>query len=264
MNYRTDAWGWDSDSDEDLAFPSRPPPPPRTIIIHPPPSPPPPPPPPFEIPQSIRPRLSFPEGFVGSWCFHLHYTFNKYTDGEFLSNALEMGTSRSAEEFIDIVQRLPKPSEVFCVYEPDKTIGFTMHRSKMVEAFSVFREGVRPTWDDPRNAGGGHYELTGMLSLDNIDYMWEKTLPMIVALGNTNITGARIVDKTRIDLSSILYRLEIWFQSPPPDALTTIPEEIQDLRQGFPFQVASVRWKSHKQEQEKGGKKPVKKPVKRR
>jgi hypothetical protein len=125
----------------------------------------------------------------------------------------------------------------------------------MVEAFSVFREGIRPTWDDPRNAKGGHYELTGIFTLDNIDCMWEQTLPMIVALGNTNITGARIVDKTRIDLNSILYRLEIWFQSPPPDALTTVPKEIQDLRQGFPF---CVRWKSHKQEQEKGGKKPVK------
>jgi hypothetical protein len=250
VTHRDNAWGRDSDSEEEEKPKPRPRPP-RIFIIHPPPTPTPAPAPapsPSTPQKTSRSPLSLTAGFTGSWSVHLHYSFNKYTDGKFLSNALTLGTGRSAEEFDNIFQGIPRPSEVFCVHEPDNMIGFAMHRTKMVEAFSVFREGIRPTWDDPHNSQGGHYELTGTLSLDNIDCMWDHALSMLVGLrkSDKDITGARIVDKTRVDLNSILYRLEIWFS----DTVPAFPSEIQQLLQSLPFPVSSVVWKSHTQIEE--------------
>eukprot|EP00493_Phyllostaurus_siculus_P018625 UN18919 len=80
----------------------------------------------------------------------------------------------------------------------------------------VFREGIKPEWEDPANASGGHFQfqLKDILGGGLIDEYWNNIVLGIV--GGTiepaeMITGARLVDKRQQRNSFV--RVEVWFSS---------------------------------------------------
>ena len=113
-----------------------------------------------------------------------------------------------------------------------------------IDAIMIFKDGVRPEWEDPLNASGGHFQahLSAQLHRPSevqlkpnvggaqIDEYWNNIVLGMV--GGTidpydMITGVRLVDKlsgakalldrreNRLDQAAGLLRIELWFSRPP-------------------------------------------------
>lgn len=80
----------------------------------------------------------------------------------------------------------------------------------------IFRKGVRPEWEDPLNASGGHFQfqLKSTMEGGQIDEYWNNLVLGVV--GGTIepsdiITGVRLVDKLSGPRQANGIRLELWF-----------------------------------------------------
>merc|ERR1711972_1167992 len=87
--------------------------------------------------------------------------------------------------------------------------------SVIVTCLSVFKKGVRPAWEDPQNAKGGHFQIVLKPDLGGgqVDELWNNIIMAMVieAIKPAHmITGARLVDKTG-DRFKPNIRVELWF-----------------------------------------------------
>lgn len=100
-----------------------------------------------------------------------------------------------------------------------------MSKLKGLDAFSVFKNGIAPKWEDPKNERGCQFAWS--LEVDNkndtlIDIIWEDLviacLGQILEEGNDDICGIRAVDRTDAKApKKKFYRLELWMGSETTD-----------------------------------------------
>eukprot|EP00397_Hematodinium_sp_SG-2012_P067465 GEMP01104760.1.p1 GENE.GEMP01104760.1~~GEMP01104760.1.p1 ORF type:complete len:130 (+),score=33.28 GEMP01104760.1:354-743(+) len=85
-------------------------------------------------------------------------------------------------------------------------------------ALMLFRGGVRPEWESPLNATGGHfqYHLKPSLGGGQVDEYWNNLVLGIIGATIEPvdlITGVRLVDKLQCPRSVNAIRLEVWFMN---------------------------------------------------
>lgn len=109
---------------------------------------------------------------------------------------------------------LPQPSELL---DGKKFVRETADSRNVVDALMVFREGIKPEWEDAVNATGGHFQfmLKPNLGGGTIDEYWNNIV--LGMIGGTiepadMITGVRLVDKLNQRGPAGL-RLEVWFSN---------------------------------------------------
>jgi translation initiation factor 4E len=109
---------------------------------------------------------------------------------------------------------LPQPSELL---DGKKFVRETAESRSVVDALMVFREGVKPEWEDSTNATGGHFQFQLKPSLGGgvIDEYWNNIV--LGMIGGTiepaeMITGIRLVDKLNQSRSASI-RIEVWFSN---------------------------------------------------
>jgi translation initiation factor 4E len=110
---------------------------------------------------------------------------------------------------------LPQPSELLDGKKFVREIG---ESKSVVDALMVFKDGVKPEWEDPLNATGGHFQITLKPTFGGgaIDEYWNNIVLGMV--GGTMepadmITGVRLVDKLNQPAKSAAVRVEIWFSN---------------------------------------------------
>eukprot|EP00913_Durusdinium_trenchii_P033902 g31734.t1 len=86
----------------------------------------------------------------------------------------------------------------------------------VIDAVMIFRENIRPEWEDKMNAQGGHFQfqLKPNIGGGQVDEYWNNlVLGMIGAtIEPANmITGLRLVDKLSGPRAAGVIRLEVWF-----------------------------------------------------
>jgi len=108
---------------------------------------------------------------------------------------------------------LPQPSELL---DGKKFVRETADSRSVVDALMVFREGIKPEWEDSTNATGGHFQfqLKPNISGGPIDEYWNNIV--LGMIGGTiepvdMITGVRLVDKLNQKTASV--RIEVWFSN---------------------------------------------------
>jgi translation initiation factor 4E len=123
------------------------------------------------------------------------------------------------ESFWATFSNVPQPSVVFGgdkVYMGDDS----------VTAMMLFRDGVRPEWEDPVNAEGGHFQFhwkPNGTPPAQLDEYWNNLVLAIV--GDTIesegefspypiIQGVRFVDKLSAQGKQAGVRIEVWFSKP--------------------------------------------------
>jgi len=52
----------------------------------------------------------------------------------------------------------------------------------------MFRTGIHPSWEDPKNANGGEYRLQADLSEELLDKMWQEIV--FFAIGENFLEGS--------------------------------------------------------------------------
>lgn len=120
----------------------------------------------------------------------------------------------TARQFWRYWNHVPQPSELL---EGKKYIRESDSGRNVVDALMVFRDGIKPEWEDTVNATGGHFQfqLKNALGGGAIDEYWNNIVLGIV--GGTIqpaelITGVRLVDKmSQARQASV--RIEVWFSN---------------------------------------------------
>mmetsp|Transcript_30643 Transcript_30643/g.55990 ORF Transcript_30643/g.55990 Transcript_30643/m.55990 type:complete len:240 (+) Transcript_30643:73-792(+) len=112
---------------------------------------------------------------------------------------------------------LPQPSELV---DGKKFVRDTGDTTSVVDALMVFRNGIKPEWEDPVNASGGHFQFQLKPSLGDgkggiIDEYWNNIV--LGMIGGTlepadMVTGARLVDKLGQTRAASI-RIEVWFSN---------------------------------------------------
>lgn len=109
---------------------------------------------------------------------------------------------------------LPPPSELLDGKKFVREAGDTRN---IVDALMLFRDGVKPEWEDELNTTGGHfqYQLKPQLGGGVIDEYWNNIVLGMIggSIEPANmITGVRLVDKLN-QAKAPAVRIEVWFSN---------------------------------------------------
>jgi len=119
----------------------------------------------------------------------------------------------SVQEFWKLWNHMPQPSELL---EQKRMVREQPDGLHVIDAIMIFRENIRPEWEDKMNAQGGHFQfqLKPQIGGGQVDEYWNNlVLGMIGAtIEPANmITGIRLVDKLSGPRAANVIRLEVWF-----------------------------------------------------
>ena len=78
----------------------------------------------------------------------------------------------------------------------------------LIVAYSVFRSGVRPEWEDPVNSGGSEWGCRETLDRVTFRYLWETYVLDAIGENIPHCVGIRAINKT--NRSRLLHKLEVW------------------------------------------------------
>jgi len=136
------------------------------------------------------------------WCFWEHQHSGSY-------NCQPLGSCDNIGSFWRLFNNLPEPRAFFATKSDSrrKLVG-----QRKVDSISLFREGVKPEWEDPQNCNGGEL-LFRSEKLDLMNKLWYELVLVLVgeAISPTSgiIMGARILDKSA--KGKVEYRVEVWY-----------------------------------------------------
>jgi len=123
----------------------------------------------------------------------------------------------TVQDFWRIWNGLPQPSELL---EQKRMVREQANGQQIcIGALMIFREGVKPEWEDKVNARGGHFQiqLKPNTGAGQIDEHWNNLV--LATIGATlepadRITGVRLVDKlSGTRPASSVIRLELCSQT---------------------------------------------------
>jgi len=123
----------------------------------------------------------------------------------------------TVQDFWKLWNHMPQPSELLeqkrMVREQPDGKGLAV-----IDAIMIFRDNIRPEWEDKMNAQGGHFQfqLKPTVGGGQLDEYWNNlVLGMIGATMEpaNMITGIRLVDKLSGPRAANVIRLEIWFSN---------------------------------------------------
>lgn len=176
-----------------------------------------------------------------AWDFYLHFPLYGHTATELFYSSQayhQLCTFYTVEDFWDCFEdQIEKPSEIFFTSMSPRV---QIH-NKNVEAFDLFKHGIRPEWEDPMNVRGGHWECRRSWTPEELDNVW---LELVMALvgevleEGRVIAGARLVDKSRPPKDE--YRIEVWTTTCDVDKNETIRQRLVSI-----LGPLSFVWKSH-------------------
>lgn len=179
------------------------------------------------------------------WTFYLHYPTYNLDAHNYSDQAYErLGDFSSVEEFWNILEYLPKPSDVFSQRDPAKRIVRSKVNGRSLEAFGLFKSGVKPEWEFPLNIKGGHLEFRDDIPLEVVDRIWYETLLAIIGEVlecGRDVVGARIVDKSKTRKTE--FRLEIWLATTDEKVREEISQNLVTILS--PYAEIELEWKVH-------------------
>jgi len=119
----------------------------------------------------------------------------------------------TVQGFWKLWNHMPQPSELL---ENKRMVREQPDGLHVIDAIMIFRENIRPEWEDKMNANGGHfqYQLKPSIGGGQVDEYWNNlVLGMIGATIEPAhmITGIRLVDKLSGPRAANVIRLEVWF-----------------------------------------------------
>lgn len=119
----------------------------------------------------------------------------------------------TVQDFWKLWNHMPQPSELL---DQKRMVREQPDGLHVIDAIMIFRENVRPEWEDPMNATGGHFQfqLKPQTGGGQIDEYWNNLV--LGMIGSTiepanMITGIRLVDKLSGPRMANGIRIEVWF-----------------------------------------------------
>jgi len=136
----------------------------------------------------------------------------------------------TVQDFWRLWNHMPQPSELL---EQKRMVREQADGLHVIDAIMIFRDDIRPEWEDKMNSNGGHFQfqLKPNVGGGQIDEYWNNlVLGMVGATIEPAqmITGVRLVDKLSGPRQANGIRLEIWFTNyDDTNAVNTLRRNIE-------------------------------------
>merc|ERR1711964_571789 len=135
----------------------------------------------------------------------------------------------TVQDFWRIWNHLPQPSELLQHNRLVREDGDGVH---IVDALMIFREGIKPEWDDKANANGGHFQfqLKNNLPSGQIDEYWNNLVFGVIGASIEPahlITGLRLVDKLYVARGTPALRIEVWYSHADTNEVQSLRKTIE-------------------------------------
>jgi len=156
---------------------------------------------------------SHPLLYDWTWYAHVHAPTSKRApsrEQRYKDGYLPLGSAATIEDFWRYFNSLP------CV-SLFSTSRIAVNSTASLTAFSLFREGVRPQWEDDLNREGGEVTCRGSLPPSSARALWTAVLVEAVRGERECITGVRFVHK------GSHCKVEVWYGA------GSAPEEVDAL-----------------------------------
>ena len=164
-------------------------------------------------PPEVKSKLRF------KWCLWVQTTCSEGDASLYKDSTKQLISFDSIESFWNTFSSIPQPS-VFLD-------GQKLHvNGDPVTAMMLFREGIKPEWEDPSNTEGGHLQFHWKVNGVNpaqLDEYWNNLVLAIVGDSIEHegefsehplVNGVRLVDKLSAQGKQAGIRIEIWFGKP--------------------------------------------------
>ena len=169
-----------------------------------------------------------------TWVLWEHKQVNNKEDWK--NSMREVCEFSTVEEFWKYWSFIPRPSEVLYDGKSHKQVD-----GRTIDAFSLFKKGIRPEWEDPENKNGAEFMCRKTMAPELLDQYWEN---MVLGLiGETidaadDVCGCRVVDKSKKQSTRTMFRLEMWTrkieQSSVDKLRTRLADALTDGEAGKP------------------------------
>ena len=162
---------------------------------------------------------------------HKWFIWEHRNDGETYADNLKCVCNfDTVEDFWLYWKYLPQPVEFF--FAPKQPRRLISNRS--VVSYSIFRENIKPEWEDPVASRGGEWRIRRFKNLDDVNAIWEEIALLVLGSSlkrSENIIGIRVVDSSHPTTNKAMYNVEIWFDNMAyaEDIKVSIGENIPDL-----------------------------------
>mmetsp|Transcript_30035 Transcript_30035/g.64878 ORF Transcript_30035/g.64878 Transcript_30035/m.64878 type:complete len:227 (+) Transcript_30035:164-844(+) len=125
----------------------------------------------------------------------------------------QVSSFSTVQDFWRHWNHVPQPSSLF---EHKRMVRETPEGQQVIDALMIFRDGIRPEWEDKANATGGHFQfqLKPSVGGGQVDEYWNNLVLGMIgsSIEPANmITGMRLVDKLSGPRASNVLRLEVWY-----------------------------------------------------
>lgn len=189
------------------------------------------------------------------------------TDAAYENACRHVKSFATIEQFMHLYNGMPDPSCVLkkqsivrkpseadfekeeiekCLSQEDKLKQaykmFIDSEPEQISAMMIFRDGISPTWEDPANFGGGHFQFVfkSDFPVFAVDELWERTLFSILGNlveGAEHITGIRLADKLssgyvksdRNNLAATAIRFEVWHSDQPTETINALRKSLHEM-----------------------------------
>lgn len=136
----------------------------------------------------------------------------------------------TVQGFWRLWNHMPQPSELL---DQKRMVREQPDGLHVIDAIMIFRENIRPEWEDKMNANGGHFQfqLKPSTGGGQIDEYWNNVV--LGMIGGTiepahMITGLRLVDKLSGPRQANGIRIEVWFTDySDPGVVQTLRKNIE-------------------------------------
>lgn len=167
---------------------------------------------PIEAPDVKSPLQS-------KWCLWTQSNPSSAEQLDYKESTKQVTSFDTIESFWDTFSRIPQPS----VFLRGSRVEFG---NRQIVAMMIFRDGVRPEWEDEVNASGGHLQFHWKgkgVDPGQLDEYWNNVV--MATIGDTIesegefsdraiIQGVRFVDKLSSPGKQAGVRIELWFSKP--------------------------------------------------
>ena len=136
-----------------------------------------------------------------TWTFYVH----AFPSDAHSYSYQKVGSFSTIGEFWQYYNNVPPVTAAFA---PGHTL---VVGGKAINAYSVFRAGVLPEWEDKANCNGSEWSLREMIDLDRVRSSWQELLLMCVGEAfPSGVVGVRVVHKPG---KRSIFKLEVWMDS---------------------------------------------------
>ena len=167
---------------------------------------------PVEAPE-LNSKLRF------TWCFWVQTDVAEKEDSNYNEATKQVISFDTIESFWSTFSNISQPSVVFGGEK-------VYMRNDVVTAMMLFKDGVRPEWEDPANSEGGHFQFhwkPNGTAPAQLDEYWNNLV--LAMIGDTIegegefaphpiVQGIRFVDKLSAPGKQAGVRIEVWFSKP--------------------------------------------------